>query len=308
MNTLRPNFLDTLQKLAEARRRQELPGLRQQAEKALADGHWAAATGALEKICKLAPEDHSAPRQLAAAQQQAQLASLYASARQFTQEGQWAAALRAWEQIDGLQTGYPDPENLRQVATDSAAAEKVRQEAEALYVAALTELNSGGWAAGAEKLRRVQALAPGLQESAALLRLAEGRLAEQAEGERRAAEAAKVDASRKAAAELEARRQAAIQAELDRLAAAEARAAQLEAERQRLAAQRAASQRTDAVRAATPLVWKDEAPQPSRVTATPGKSLADRLPAWKPAWKSLARQWVLPLLVVGIGFETARLY
>ena len=118
VTTLRPNYLDAQQKLAEARRKQELPALRQQAESAQQAGKWTSAVSALEKIAELDPEDDTIQGKLAQARLQAQLASLYANVRQLCQSKKWAAALRAFEQIDAPASRLP---RYRQPAGDRAA-------------------------------------------------------------------------------------------------------------------------------------------------------------------------------------------
>jgi outer membrane protein assembly factor BamD (BamD/ComL family) len=182
--TVRPNYEDAADKLAEAERREKLHALYAQAEAAQDTGDWAGALSALETLAAEAPDYKDTAERLQVVRKQKQLADLYAEAQCLHQAEQWQAVINVFGQIHAIAPDYADPDNLLPTAEQAFAEQKRQAKLNDLYSHAVRGMNAGEWQEARQLLVQVQEMEPGFLETEGLLTRVEAEIARE-EAERR---------------------------------------------------------------------------------------------------------------------------
>jgi TIR domain/Kelch motif len=107
-----PDHAQVAERLAAARRHQQLTGWDADARQAAEQGRWAAAVAALEHISAAQPEDTDIAQRLKQARTQQEITSLQADLRRMHTARRWTAVVAIGEQLAGLDPKLADPDGL----------------------------------------------------------------------------------------------------------------------------------------------------------------------------------------------------
>jgi hypothetical protein len=121
-----PNHQAAADRLAEARRHQQLATWNSQADRAAAEGRWSDAVVLLENIRSLDPDYPDLSRRLQAATRKRNAADLEADIRTLAAAGQWAAVAAAGQELATIDPSRANPDGLVTRA-QAALAESTRQ-------------------------------------------------------------------------------------------------------------------------------------------------------------------------------------
>ena len=127
-----PDHQAAADRLAEARRHQQLTTWNSQADRAAVDGRWSDAVVLLENIRSLDPEYPDLSRRLQAATRKRHVAELETDIHTLAAAGQWPAVVAAGQELAALDPNRADPDGLVTRA-QAALAESRRLHLAALY-------------------------------------------------------------------------------------------------------------------------------------------------------------------------------
>ncbi len=130
-----PDHQAAADRLAEARRHQQLTTWNSQADRAAAEGRWSDAVVLLENIRSLDPDYPDLTRRLQAATRERHVAELETDIRTLAAAGQWPAVVAAGQELASLDPNRADPDGLVMRA-QVALAESRRLHLSALYTTA----------------------------------------------------------------------------------------------------------------------------------------------------------------------------
>ncbi len=185
---LQPNYEDAANKLADATRQQTLLDHYTAGQRACQAGAWADAITELEAVVALAPDYRDAAALLANARQQYELAELYSEAQRMAKTRNWQAVMNILQRIAATAPAYPDPDGLFETAQERLATEEQERQAAVAYREGLCHLEAQRWQEAIAAFEKAEAIAPGYQQTSALVARARRALAEQQSAERAASE------------------------------------------------------------------------------------------------------------------------
>jgi TIR domain len=160
-----PEFRQATDRLAEARRQQQLAGWDIEARQAVEQGRWDAAVAALERIAAAQPGHPDIARRLEQARTQQRITGLQADLRRMHAARQWTAVIAIGEQLAELDRRLADPDWL----VTAAQAELAEAALADRYNTGLRQLDRGERGAAADTFAAIEAERPGYRDAAALL-------------------------------------------------------------------------------------------------------------------------------------------
>jgi len=134
-----PAYRDAVDRLAEARRQQELTRLGAELEQSYVEQNWTEIIRLLEAIQRIDPLYRNTKSQLTLARQQQKLASFYDRARQFYEARQWQRVIDEFAKIHAINKTFPDPGGLW-----ASALQRLRQEGQGQRQQRLSKLYDQG--------------------------------------------------------------------------------------------------------------------------------------------------------------------
>jgi outer membrane protein assembly factor BamD (BamD/ComL family) len=167
--SVRPDYEDTTNKLAGAKRQANLHTLFTQAQAAQEAEDWSGALAALEELAAEAADFKDIAERLQIVRKQKQLADLYGEAQRLHQAQQWQAVVNVFGQIQAIEPEYPDPDELLPTAEQEVAERKRQAKLNNLYSRAVREMDARQWQEARQLLDQVQEMEPGYRETEPLL-------------------------------------------------------------------------------------------------------------------------------------------
>jgi len=171
-----PNHQAAADRLAEARRHQQLATWNSQADRAAAEGRWSDAVVLLENIRSLDPDYPDLSRRLQVATRTRHAGELENDIRTLAGAGQWAAVVAAGQELGAIDPSRADPDQLVTRAK-GALADSQRRHLSALYNAAGEAENVGRFDQAVQALEEITRLDPANAEAARRLQALRGRQA-----------------------------------------------------------------------------------------------------------------------------------
>ena len=160
-----PDHPQITDRLAEARRQQQLTAWDADARQAAEQGRWAAAVDALERIAAEAPDLADIASRLEHARTEQKIGRLRDNLRRFSTAEQWLAVIAVSEQLAEIDPQLADPDGLV-TAAHAALAEAALADR---YNTGLQQLDQGDRAAAAATFAAIDAERPGYRDTRALL-------------------------------------------------------------------------------------------------------------------------------------------
>jgi serine/threonine protein kinase/nucleoside phosphorylase/outer membrane protein assembly factor BamD (BamD/ComL family) len=155
---LNPNYKDTAQLLAEARKQVTLAAMYERARAALSRRDWVEAEERSQEVLDVDKAYKDAADVLEEVKKQKQLLLLYTGARQLEEEKEWSGAILKYAQISAIEPDYEDvPQRLAEAGKRNRL-KLLYDQANALFV----EKN---WQKAADKFQEVLALDPQYEEA-----------------------------------------------------------------------------------------------------------------------------------------------
>jgi outer membrane protein assembly factor BamD (BamD/ComL family) len=172
----KPDHMQALAKLDEAKRQKYFDTLYKQAVDAQQDENWPAVVEVLEKLTSEIPDYKDASLLLKNARKKHQFAQLYQEARRLHKAQQWSAVLKVFAQIGALEPNYQDPDNLFPSAEKELAELKRLEELNELYRRGVREIDAGRWYEARQLLEQIHKAQTGFLETERLLRKVENEI------------------------------------------------------------------------------------------------------------------------------------
>ena len=172
----KPDHIQALAKLDEAKRQKHFDTLYKQALDALQDENWQAVVDVLEKLTSEIPNYKDAPLLLKNARRKHQLDQLYQEARRLHKAKQWSAVLKVFAQIAAIEPNYQDSDGLLASAEREVAELKRLAELNELYSRGVREMDAGRWYEARQLLEQVHKAQTGFLETERLLRKVENEI------------------------------------------------------------------------------------------------------------------------------------
>jgi tetratricopeptide (TPR) repeat protein len=160
-----PDHQAAADRLAEARRHQQLTTWNSQADRAAAEGRWSDAVVLLENIRSLDPDYPDLTRRLQAATRKRHVAELETDIHTLAAAGQWPAVVAAGQELASLEPNRADPDGLVTRA-QAALAESRRLHLSALYTTAGQAEAAGRVNEAIQALEEITRLDPANAEAA----------------------------------------------------------------------------------------------------------------------------------------------
>jgi TIR domain len=160
-----PDHPQITDRLAEARRQQQLTAWDADARRAAEQGRWAAAVDALERIAAEAPDLPDTASRLEHARTQQRISRLRDDLRRLYTAEQWLAVMAVSEQLAEIDPQLADPDGLV-TATHAALADAALADR---YNTGLQQLDQADRAAAAATFAAIDAERPGYRDTRALL-------------------------------------------------------------------------------------------------------------------------------------------
>jgi outer membrane protein assembly factor BamD (BamD/ComL family) len=174
----KPDHIQALAKLEEAKRQKYLNDLYTQAVEAQKNENWPVAIKTLEKLTSETTDYKDASSMLKTAQKKNQLARLYEEARRLYQAKQWQAVVKVFAQIAAIEPNYQDPDGLLSSAEKEVAELRRLAQLNELYSRAVREMDAGNWYEARTLLEQVHKSQTGFLETERLLRKVEDEIKE----------------------------------------------------------------------------------------------------------------------------------
>lgn len=181
----KPDHLQAIAKLDEAKRQKYLSDLYMQAMDAQKSENWPTAVKILEKLTSETTDYRDASSLLKTAQKKNQLTRLYEEARRLYQAKQWQAVVKVFAQIAAIEPNYQDPDNLLSSAEKEVAELQRLTQLNELYSRAVREMDAGNWYEARGLLEQVHKAQTGFLETERLLRKIENEITKIEELKRR---------------------------------------------------------------------------------------------------------------------------
>jgi outer membrane protein assembly factor BamD (BamD/ComL family) len=169
----KPDHIQAVAKLDEAKRQKHLSALYTQALDAQENENWQAAVETLEKLTSEVADYKDVVSLLRNARRKKQLLDLYEEARRLHKARQWQAVVRVFAQIATLEPNYQDPAGLLSSAEKEVAEIERLDKLNKLYSQGVHEMDAGHWYEARELLEQVHKAQTGFFETERLLRKVE---------------------------------------------------------------------------------------------------------------------------------------
>lgn len=169
----KPDHMQAIAKLDEAKRQKHLHALYTQALDAQEHENWDVSVDVLEKLTSEASDYKDAAVLLKNARKKNQLAQLYQEAQRLYKAQQWQAVVRVFSQIVAIEPSYHDPGGLLPSAEKEVAELKRIADLNALYSRGVREMDAGKWYEARTLLEQVHKAQKGFLETERLLRKVE---------------------------------------------------------------------------------------------------------------------------------------
>lgn len=169
----KPDHMQSIAKLDEAKRQKHWNALYTQAFESLKNEHWQAAVNTLETLTGEASDYKDATTLLQDARKKNQLAQLYLEAHRLHKAQQWQAVVKVFSQIAAMEPNYRDPDGLLPSAQKEVAELKRMADLRELYSRGVREIDAGNWYEARKLLEQVHKTQKGFLENERLLRKVE---------------------------------------------------------------------------------------------------------------------------------------
>jgi outer membrane protein assembly factor BamD (BamD/ComL family) len=172
----KPDHVQAIAKLDEAKRQKHFDTLYRQALDAQQNGDWQAVVDVLEKLTSEISDYKDVSVMLKNARKKHQLAQLYQEAQRLHKAEQWQAVIRVFDQITGIDSVYPDPEGLLPSAQKEAAELKRLADLNELYRRGVHKMDAGEWYEARDLLEQVHKAQTGFLDTERVLRKVENEI------------------------------------------------------------------------------------------------------------------------------------
>ncbi len=172
----KPDHIQAIAKLDEAKRQKYLNTVYTQALEAQENENWRVMVEILEKLTQEISDYKDASLLLKDARKKSQLTTLYNEAHRLYKAQQWQAVIKVFAQIVAIEPDYHDPDNLLLSAEKELVELKRLNELKELYGRGVREMDAGNWYEARRLLEQVHKSQIGFQETERLLRKAENEI------------------------------------------------------------------------------------------------------------------------------------
>lgn len=173
----KPDHIQAVAKLDEAKRQKHLSALYTQVLNAQENENWQAAVETLEKLTSEVADYKDVVLLLKNARRKKQLFDLYEEARRLHKARQWQAVVRVFAQIATLEPNYQDPAALLLSAEKEVAEIERLDKLNKLYSQGVHEMDAGHWYEARELLEQVHKAQTRFLETERLLKKVEFEIA-----------------------------------------------------------------------------------------------------------------------------------
>jgi outer membrane protein assembly factor BamD (BamD/ComL family) len=165
----KPDHIQAVAKLEEAKRQKYLSDLYMQALEFQKNENWTSAAKLLEKLTSEEADYEDASLLLKSVRKKSQLAHLYEEARKLYQAKQWQAVIKVFAQIAVIEPNYQDPDGLLPLAEKEALELQRLAGLNDLYSRGVHEIDAGRWYEARNLLEQVHKAQRGFLETERLL-------------------------------------------------------------------------------------------------------------------------------------------